>query len=44
MNAIRTLTLTAGLAACLAGPALARADATVKEAESAVTVLPQGTP
>jgi lipid-binding SYLF domain-containing protein len=44
MNAIRTLTLSVGLAACLAGPSVARADATVKEAESAVTVFKKADP
>jgi lipid-binding SYLF domain-containing protein len=44
MNAIRTLTFAAGLAACLAGPSVARADATVKEAKSAVTVLKKADP
>jgi lipid-binding SYLF domain-containing protein len=45
MNAIRTTTIVASLAAFLvAAPTLARADATVKEAKSAVTVLKKADP
>ena len=44
MNAIRTLSIAAGLAACLAMPAGARAKATVKEAEHAVAALRKADP
>ena len=44
MNAFRTMTIAAGLAVLLAIPAAARADATVKEAKSAVTALKKADP
>ncbi len=44
MNATRTMTVAAGLAALLAFPAAARADATEKEAKDAVTVLKKADP
>ena len=44
MNAIHKTTIAAGLAALLAFPAAALADATVKEANSAVTVLKKADP
>jgi len=44
MNAIRTTTIAAGLAALLAFPSAALADATVKEAQSAVTAMKKADP
>jgi lipid-binding SYLF domain-containing protein len=44
MNAIRTLSITAGLAACLAMPAGARAEATQQEAKHAVAALRKADP
>jgi lipid-binding SYLF domain-containing protein len=44
MNAIRKTTIAAGLAALLAFPAAALADATVKEAKSAVTTMKKADP
>ena len=44
MNAFRTTTLVASLAALLAVPVASRADATVKEAQDAVAVLKKADP
>jgi lipid-binding SYLF domain-containing protein len=44
MNAIRTLTIAAGLAASLVLPTAVRADTTVKEAKSAITALKKADP
>ena len=44
MNAIRTTTIAAGLAALLAFPSAGLADATVKEAQSAVTAMKKADP
>jgi lipid-binding SYLF domain-containing protein len=44
MRSIRTMSIAAGLAALLAAPAVARADATVKEAKSAVTAMKNADP
>ena len=44
MKAIRTTTIAAGLAALLAFPSAALADATVKEAQSAVTAMKKADP
>jgi lipid-binding SYLF domain-containing protein len=44
MNAIRTMSIAASLAACLAIPAAARADATMKEADDAVAALKKADP
>jgi lipid-binding SYLF domain-containing protein len=44
MKTIRTMSIAAGLAALLAAPAVARADATVKEAKSAVTAMKNADP
>jgi lipid-binding SYLF domain-containing protein len=44
MRSIRTMSIAAGLAALLAAPAFARADATVKEAKSAVTAMKNADP
>ena len=44
MNAVRTMTIAAGLAAFLALPAVANADTTLKEAKDAVKVLKAADP
>jgi lipid-binding SYLF domain-containing protein len=44
MKTTRTMSIAAGLAALLAAPAFARADATVKEAKSAVTAMKRADP
>ena len=44
MNAIRTLSIVAGLATCLAMPSGASADATVKEAKNAVNAFRKADP
>jgi lipid-binding SYLF domain-containing protein len=44
MNALRTTTIAAGLAALLVFPAVSRADVTVKEATDAVAVLKKADP
>jgi lipid-binding SYLF domain-containing protein len=44
MRSIHTLSIAAGLAVLLAAPAVARADATVKEAKSAVTAMKNADP
>ena len=44
MRSIHTMSIAAGLAVLLAAPALARADATVKEAKSAVTAMKNADP
>jgi lipid-binding SYLF domain-containing protein len=44
MNAIRTLTIAAGLAASLVLPTAVRADTTLKEAKSAITALKKADP
>jgi lipid-binding SYLF domain-containing protein len=44
MGSIHTMSIAAGLAVLLAAPAVARADATVKEAKSAVTAMKNADP
>jgi lipid-binding SYLF domain-containing protein len=44
MKTFRTMSIAAGLAALLAAPAFARADATVKEAKNAVTAMKKADP
>jgi lipid-binding SYLF domain-containing protein len=44
MRSIHTMSIAAGLAVLLAAPAVARADATVKEAKSAVTAMKNADP